>query len=83
MNTKDLPSKYRRRAKRAARKFAGTTAHSRGGVKRKARAMAERELAMRGDHRLTARIADLGELELPEGAVDRAVARARAEGVIP
>jgi hypothetical protein len=45
--------------------------------------MDARDRAMRGDHRLTARIAELGDIEPPAGYIDRAFARARAEGIIP
>jgi len=80
VNTKHLPSGYRRRAKRAARKLACT--HP-GDIARARRAMDARDRAIRGDHLLTARIAELGDIDPPAGYIYRACARARAEGIIP
>lgn len=84
MNTTTIPHPHRRRAKRAARKLAKLHPAR---VHQQVQAQNARDRALTAGRaaagRLIAMVASAPDIEPPEGYVERAVARARAEGVIP
>lgn len=83
MNTKDVPHPFRKRIKRARRKLAA--ADRRPGAApfgNSTTALRAARKATMAHQRLTSRIAELGDVEPPDGYVERAMARARAAGVL-